>query len=58
MRKYEQDQDEMTYRMDEPGFQVAITIRPTASEDADGIAGAFIESAEYHAGLDPERYST
>jgi ribosomal protein S18 acetylase RimI-like enzyme len=35
----------------------AITIRPAVSEDADAIARLFLESAEYHAGLDPERYS-
>lgn len=36
---------------------VAIAVRPAVSEDADGIARAFLESAEYHARLDPERYS-
>lgn len=36
---------------------VAITIRPAVSEDADGITRTYLESAEYHAGLDPERYS-
>jgi ribosomal protein S18 acetylase RimI-like enzyme len=36
---------------------VAIAIRPAISEDADGIARTFLESAEYHARLDPERYS-
>lgn len=36
---------------------VAVTIRPAVSEDADGIARTFLESAEYHARLDPERYS-
>ena len=35
----------------------AITIRPAVSEDANGIARTFLESAEYHARLDPERYS-
>lgn len=35
----------------------AITIRPAVSEDADGIARVFLESAEYHERLDPERYS-
>jgi ribosomal protein S18 acetylase RimI-like enzyme len=34
-----------------------LQIRPAAPEDADGIARAFIESAEQHARLDPERYS-
>jgi len=33
------------------------TIRSAISQDADGIARIFIESAEYHAGLDPDRYS-
>jgi ribosomal protein S18 acetylase RimI-like enzyme len=36
---------------------VAITVRRAGSEDADGIARTFLESAEYHARLDPERYS-
>ncbi|HEX7286135.1 MAG TPA: GNAT family N-acetyltransferase [Candidatus Angelobacter sp.] len=35
---------------------LAITIRPAASEDADEIAHIFLESAEHHARLDPERY--
>src|SRR5262245_20038053 len=35
----------------------AITIRPAAPQDADAIAHTFLESAEYHARLDPERYS-
>jgi GNAT superfamily N-acetyltransferase len=36
---------------------MAITIRPAVREDADGIARTYLESAEYHARLDPERYS-
>jgi ribosomal protein S18 acetylase RimI-like enzyme len=40
---------------DAPG--AVITIRPAVSEDADAIARTYVESAEYHAGLDPERYS-
>jgi ribosomal protein S18 acetylase RimI-like enzyme len=32
------------------------TIRPAAPEDAEGIARVFLESAELHAQLDPERY--
>src|SRR5262245_66202725 len=44
--------------MDEAPYPTTITIRPAVSEDADGIAGTFLESAEYHARLDPERYST
>jgi ribosomal protein S18 acetylase RimI-like enzyme len=43
--------------MDEQASPLPITIRPAVSEDADGIAGTFLESAEYHAQLDPERYS-
>jgi GNAT superfamily N-acetyltransferase len=43
--------------MDEPACPVAITIRPAVSGDADGIARIFLQSAEYHASLDPERYS-
>jgi ribosomal protein S18 acetylase RimI-like enzyme len=35
---------------------VAITIRSAASEDTHGIARVYLESAEYHAHLDPERY--
>ena len=38
--------------------RVAIEIRPAGPEDAGGIADIFLESAEYHAELDPERYST
>jgi ribosomal protein S18 acetylase RimI-like enzyme len=36
---------------------MAITIRPAGSEDADGITRTFLQSAEYHASLDPERYA-
>src|SRR5690242_11138220 len=42
--------------MGEASCAAAVTIRPAVSEDADGIARAFLESAEYHAGLDQERY--
>jgi len=42
--------------MDEAAGPAAITIREAVSGDADGIARTFIESAEYHARLDPERY--
>jgi ribosomal protein S18 acetylase RimI-like enzyme len=35
----------------------AITIRPARPEDANGITRIYIESAEHHARLDPERYS-
>lgn len=41
-----------------PRHQAAIEIRLAATEDAERIAGMFLESAEYHAELDPERYST
>jgi GNAT superfamily N-acetyltransferase len=34
----------------------SITIRPAISADAGGITRTFLESAEYHAGLEPERY--
>jgi ribosomal protein S18 acetylase RimI-like enzyme len=43
--------------MNEAPYPAAITIRPAVPEDADGIARTFVESAEYHARLDPERYS-
>jgi len=33
-----------------------ITIRPAVPDDADGITRVYMESAEYHARLDPERY--
>jgi len=36
---------------------LAINIRPALAEDADGIARTFLESAEYHTRMDPERYS-
>lgn len=36
---------------------VTITIRSAVSEDAEGIARLFDESAEHHALLDTERYS-
>ena len=42
--------------MSEAPNPAALTIRPAASEDADGIARTFLESAEHHARLDPERY--
>jgi GNAT superfamily N-acetyltransferase len=34
-----------------------ITIRPALSGDAEGITRIYLESAEYHASIDPERYS-
>ena len=33
-----------------------VTLRRAVSADADGIAAVFAQSAEQHAGLDPERY--
>lgn len=33
------------------------TVRRAIPADAEGIARTFLESAEYHAALDPERYS-
>jgi len=38
-------------------YPAAIEIRPAVPEDAERIANTFLESAEYHAQLDPERYS-
>jgi ribosomal protein S18 acetylase RimI-like enzyme len=43
--------------MSETPNPLPITIRPAVPDDADGIARVYLESAEYHAGLDPERYS-
>jgi ribosomal protein S18 acetylase RimI-like enzyme len=43
--------------MDEAASPTTVTIRPAISRDADAIARTYLESAEYHAGLDPERYS-
>jgi ribosomal protein S18 acetylase RimI-like enzyme len=37
--------------------QSLISVRPAVSGDANAIARTFLESAEYHARLDPERYS-
>lgn len=31
-------------------------IRPAAADDAEGITRVFMQSAEHHAGLDPDRY--
>ena len=33
-----------------------VLIRPSTSQDADDITRVYMESAEYHAGLDAERY--
>jgi ribosomal protein S18 acetylase RimI-like enzyme len=35
----------------------AVTIRPTTRDDAGGIARVFLETAEYHASLDGQRYA-
>jgi GNAT superfamily N-acetyltransferase len=48
----------MLFLMGEARYPVAIEIRPAVPEDANGIARAFLESVEYHAELDPERYLT
>jgi ribosomal protein S18 acetylase RimI-like enzyme len=42
--------------MDEAPSSTAITIRPTLPQDADSITRIYLESADYHASLDPERY--
>ena len=42
--------------MGEAPRTAAITIRPAVSEDADGIVLVYMESAEHHARLDPQRY--
>jgi len=47
----------MLFPMSDAPSPAAITIRPAVPKDADGIAHIFLESAEYHARLDPERYS-
>jgi GNAT superfamily N-acetyltransferase len=43
--------------MSEAPRTTAIAIRPAVSADADGVARAFMESAEHHSRLDPERYA-
>ena len=48
----------MVFLMSEARYPTTIEIRPAVPEDADAIARTFLESAEYHAELDPERYST
>src|SRR5437868_8469394 len=47
----------MLFLMAELHQLAAIQIRPAIPKDAAGIARTFLESAEYHAELDPERYS-
>jgi ribosomal protein S18 acetylase RimI-like enzyme len=46
------------FHMGEARHSASIEIRPAAPEDADGIARTFLESAEFHSELDPERYFT
>lgn len=43
--------------MGDDRYPAAIEIRPAVPEDAGGITRTYLESAEHHAGLDPERYS-
>ena len=33
-----------------------VRIRPATTEDAEGIASVYLQSAEHHAAIDPERY--
>ena len=42
--------------MSEVPNPAAITIRPAVAEDADAIVRIYLDSAEHHASLDPERY--
>lgn len=42
--------------MGEERLLSTIVIHPATPEDADGIAEVFLDSAAYHARLDPERY--
>lgn len=39
-----------------PNDAATIIVRPSSPADADGITRVYLESAVYHAGLDPERY--
>jgi ribosomal protein S18 acetylase RimI-like enzyme len=43
--------------MADASHRAPIDIRPAAPQDAEGITRTFLESAEYHAALDPERYA-
>jgi|SRR5215475_2412542 len=47
----------MLFSMSDAPSPAAITSRPAAPEDAAAIAHILLESAQYHARLDPERYS-
>ena len=42
--------------MNEDPSPAAVTVRQAVSQDADGITRTYLESAEYHAGLDAARY--
>lgn len=42
--------------MDDRQSSGAITVRPAGSQDATGITRTYLESAVYHAGLEPGRY--
>lgn len=42
--------------MGDARYADSIEIRPAVPGDADGIARTFLDSAEHHAELDPERY--
>jgi ribosomal protein S18 acetylase RimI-like enzyme len=42
--------------MGDARYPETIEIRPALPEDADGITRTFLDSAEHHAELDPERY--
>ena len=37
--------------------QPVLKIRPATAEDADAITSVYLESAEHHAAIDPERYT-
>jgi ribosomal protein S18 acetylase RimI-like enzyme len=39
-----------------PQEMLSVRIRPATSEDAEPIARAYLQSAEHHAAIDPERY--
>jgi GNAT superfamily N-acetyltransferase len=43
--------------MGDARYPAELEIRPAVPDDADGIARTFLESAETHAEIDPERYS-
>ena len=44
------------HAMDEAPNPAPVTIRPAVPDDADGITRVYMESAEHHFRLDPERY--